>query len=80
MASLPSGWSKKKDTKSITIYEDNKHLIYIWKHGRGKYDVECFKKATGYKTRLLSKEFSAIKDATKFARDLMKQRRLKRSY
>lgn len=80
MTSLPAGWVKKKDTKSITIYEDDKHIIYVWKYGRGNYMVECFKKATGYKTRLLSRKFSSLQHARKFANNLMKQRRLKKSY
>ncbi len=80
MASLPSGWVKKKDTKSIAIYEDVKHIIYVWKYNRGDYMVECFKKAIGYKTRLLSRKFSSIQRARKFANNLMRQRRLKKSY
>jgi hypothetical protein len=70
---LPKGW-KKKETKSLTTYESSDYLIYVWK--KEGYDVEAFKKGSGYKTRLFARKFSSVRDATKFVNSLTKQKRI----
>ena len=70
---LPKGW-KKKETKTLTTYESPDYIVYIWK--KEGYNVEAFKKGSGYKTRLFSRKFTSSRDATRFVNGLTKQKRI----
>ena len=72
---LPKEW-KKKETKTMSTYESADYIIYIWK--KDSYTVEAFKKGSGYKTRLFSRDFTSLAKARKFVNSMMKQKRIMR--
>jgi len=82
MAKLPQGWKKTTDTTELEIFSKKNYLIYLWKLKKPKkiFIVEPFRKLSGYKRRLFSKEFKSISESRKFVWSLMRQKEIRGYY
>ncbi|HDD04901.1 MAG TPA: hypothetical protein ENF51_00210 [Candidatus Aenigmarchaeota archaeon] len=67
---LPKGWKLKKENGKQIVYESEKYQIIIWKK-RGDYLVETFRKSPTYRARLFAQSFLKLREAKKFAVDIM---------
>jgi hypothetical protein len=57
-------------------------VVYIWivKKPKKEFVVEPFRKLANYKRRLFKKEFSSLREASKFAWSLMRQKEIRGYY
>ena len=74
---IPKGWKLKKDTKELMVFHSEKYMIYLWKK-RKDYTVETFRRSAGYNTRLFTQSFLSLRNAKKFAREIMKRDRIRK--
>ncbi len=81
MGKLPGEWQRVSTSYELDVYERPPYQIYLWKRRKEKrYTVEAFRQLTGYKRRLLSRDFKSLKDARAFVRRLMKQKEIRGYY
>lgn len=82
MSKVPKGWKKIISNNNVVAYSKKNYVIYIWhvKEPKEMYVVEPFRKLANYKRRLFRKEFSTLREASKFAWSLMRQKEIRGYY